>query len=404
MRKFIFIFIAACLLLSAAGCGAAPRYSSGMDMNAGETMVATTAAAATAAGGGSGGAYPGANRQELYDEAEAYTEDGATAGSYARERKEIKNVSCAVIVKDVPGMYAFVVEIYESLGGYEFNKMENNYNGNISINLTVKLPPENLPEFERRLRSSAGENAVRFYNLYSDDITSSYYDVASRLDSMKASMAQYRELISKARNISDMLEIQREITRLQADIDSMQGQMNMWNMLVRHATITMSIDKEPDPLTQSRNEQWSFNTPSEILNSMGNGFISTGNVVYRLIVGFFVVLVSSLPVVIPVGIIVFIVIRRQRKRKAAILAQRAMYGSQPPYVQGEQPPFVQGEQPPFVQGEQPPFAQGEQPAFAQGEQPALDAQAAPDAQAALDPSGAPESADRNPSGDADGAE
>ena len=246
-------------------------------------------------------------------------EDGSA--SYAdsgqeQVRKLIKNVNCGLIVKDVPAVYQRVAEITNSLGGYEFSKSESQRGGYVYYSLTIKLPPENLDEFERQIRAAAGENAVNYYNVFSDDITSEYYDVTARLDSMRASMVQYLALIEKARNVTEMLEIRREITTLQAEIDGLQGQINVWNMLVGLATINLTIEREQDPLSQTRNQQWSFNTPSEIINAMGNGFIATGNALYQFVIGFFVVIVSLLPVLIPLGILVFIVFRIRRKRKA----------------------------------------------------------------------------------------
>jgi len=230
-------------------------------------------------------------------------------------RKEIKNVRCALVVKDVQATYNRVSEAVRRFGGYEFSKSESQRNNFTYIDITVKLPPETLSEFEQSLRSAEGENAFRHYNMYSDDITSSYYDVASRLDSMKAALMQYHALISKANTIKDMLEIQREITALQADIDSLQGQLNMWNTLVSFATVSITIEREDDPLAQSKTAEWSFNSPGEILNAMGNGFIATGNAVYRVIVGILVIIVSMLPLLIPAGVIIFFIIRYRRRHK-----------------------------------------------------------------------------------------
>ena len=257
----------------------------------------------------------------MYDSGGQVINDEAAYASSDQVRKEVKNVNCTLTVKDVKSVYNSLYEIVDNLGGYEFNKTETNRDGIVYYNLTLKLPPENLQEFETRLRSIAGDNAVTYYNVSSQDITSAYYDTSARIESMKASLTQYYAMISRANTVTEMLEIRREITILQAEIDSLQGQLNVWNMLVSYATIDMQIQREDDPLAQTRAEQWSFNTPSEILNAMGNGFITTSNIVYRVIVGIFVVLISLLPALILIGIIVLIVIFIRRKIKAKSRAQ-----------------------------------------------------------------------------------
>lgn len=323
-----FILCVAGLLL-ASGCSgggtASPAYQQAT--NAAEISMKDTVSFDGFAGGygmeGESGGYD--------DNGSYYSSDIAAGGStvYAeedqknKERKEIKNVNCQLVVKDVPAAYVYISDKVAALGGYEFSKTESKNNGVVYYSVTIKLPPENLPEFEKSLRAVEGENALRYFNLYSDDITSVYYDAAARLESMTASMRQYYALIAKATTVKDMLEIQREITALQADIDSLQGQINVWNSLVGFATINLTIERESDPLTQTKNEQWSFNTPSEIVNSMGNGFIATGNVVYQVVVGLFVVIVSLLPVLVPAGLIVLIIIAIRRKSRKKNIAGKS---------------------------------------------------------------------------------
>jgi hypothetical protein len=232
-------------------------------------------------------------------------------------RKEIKNAWAELVVKDVGAAYAAVASIMKDLGGYEFDKAEENYDQYHMISLTIKLPPQNLPAFETRLYDAANENEIRSFRVASEDITDGYYDVMSRLTSMKLSLQQYLSLISKAQRVEDVLAIQREITLLQAEIDSYQGRLNAWDKLVRYATVRVTISRAQDPLSQTKNETWNFNTSSEVFNAMGNGFISTGNTVYRAIVGFFVILVSLLPALVPAVVIVFVILHIRRRKRAA---------------------------------------------------------------------------------------
>ncbi|MCL2060195.1 MAG: DUF4349 domain-containing protein [Oscillospiraceae bacterium] len=352
-RASCVLFAALLLLLPgcsapAGGSNSAPEYA----------METTVAAAATTMPATMPQTQLVAMNYDMNEELDWDDASGGGGGAYAddgqaRVRKEIKNVNCRLLVKDVMATYNSVAGIVNSLGGYEFSKSESRRGESIYLNITIKLPPENLEEFERQLRSSTGDNAISHYNMFSDDITSMYYDTASRLESMRASMEQYMALIERARNVSDMLEIRREITYLQADIDSLQGQINMWNMLVGYATIDMAIERESDPLAQTRSQQWSFNTPSEIFNAMGNGFIATGNAVYQFIIGLFVIIVSLVPVLVPAGIILLIVLRINKKRKAKkekdggpAPARRGKYTKTPlpqigtPGSQGEMPKLM----------------------------------------------------------------
>src|SRR5690554_3634582 len=66
-------------------------------------------------------------------------------------RKEIKNGDIAVEVEDVEAAYVDIMEIVNNLGGYEFGKNFSTSNNHKKMDLVIKLPPQNLDEFQYRL-------------------------------------------------------------------------------------------------------------------------------------------------------------------------------------------------------------------------------------------------------------
>jgi len=229
-------------------------------------------------------------------------------------KKIIKSGEIAVEVKDVDDAYSEITEIVKEVGGEEFSKYYSVSGNYKRMELVLKIPPANLDLFEKKLKELVGEGKIKSSNIRSNDITSQYYDYKSRLDSYTASRDQLRELLKKAETVEDTLKIHSELTRIQAEIDSMQGQINMWDKLVDMATITLYIDEEDNPMKMTETASWEFNSAEEIWSTMKNGFINVINWLYNIIVWLIIIIVSISPVLI-VGILLYIFMRKRKKRR-----------------------------------------------------------------------------------------
>ncbi|HOJ12632.1 MAG TPA: DUF4349 domain-containing protein [Clostridiales bacterium] len=230
-------------------------------------------------------------------------------------KKVIKNGEIAVEVKDVEDAYPKIIEIVEDVGGEEFDKYFSVSEEYKRMELVLKIPPEKLDLFEQKLKECVGDGKIKRSNIRSQDITSEYYDYTARFESYQGSRDQLRELQRKAETVEDTLRILSELTRLQADIDSMQGQIKMWDKLINMATITLYIDEEANPMKKTTTVGWRFNSPSEIWMTMKNGFISVINWLYSLLIWILITIVSISPILLVAGVVIYIIYHMKRKKK-----------------------------------------------------------------------------------------
>lgn len=301
-RKTRTLLIVALLLLAVVtGCGSSSK--------SGQFVEQTKAA--------SFGGSDLAGRADYSQDAEYYAssereEAGQGTGDF--EKKVIKNGNISVLAQDVDVAYTGIMEIVHEIGGEEFNKNYTLYDTFKRIEIVLKIPPENLEIFEERLKSLIGPGKIRNINIRSSDITSEYYDIKSRLGSYKASRDQMLELLKRAETIEDTLKIQYEITRLEADIDSMEGQIRMWDSLISMSTITLLIEQEDSPF-KTTEISWKFSSYEEIIRTMKNGFIMVVNNIYSLILWIVVGLVSFSPAILIGGIGIYIFLRVRKKKQ-----------------------------------------------------------------------------------------
>lgn len=259
-----------------------------------------------------------ANSARYYDSKAVFSDNASNVNlANAREdvKKIIKNGTISVEAKDVDAAYEGIMKIVDELGGEEFNKNYSISGDYKRMQLVLKIPPENLNLFQDKITEYVGKGKVRNINIVSSDITSEYYDYSARLESYQASRDQMLELLKKAQNIDETLIIQAEITRLQADIDSLQGQIRMWDKLIAMATITLYIDQEDNPFKTTTEVSWKFSSFEEIWSTMRNGFVEVVNTIYSLIIWLIIGIVSLSPIIVIVGIVLYVVFKIKRKRK-----------------------------------------------------------------------------------------
>jgi len=72
-----------------------------------------------------------------------------------------------------------------------------------------------------------------------EDVTEEYRDLEIRLDSAEKTRKRYLELLNKAEKVDEILKIERELERLNGEIDLLKGKINRLTHLAQYATITV---------------------------------------------------------------------------------------------------------------------------------------------------------------------
>lgn len=76
---------------------------------------------------------------------------------------------------------------------------------------------------------------------WSENITSSYYDLDGRLRAYRTSEERLLEILKKANEVKDILEVERELANVRANIESITTQLKVWDSLVNYSTVTIVL-------------------------------------------------------------------------------------------------------------------------------------------------------------------
>jgi hypothetical protein len=161
------------------------------------------------------------------------------------ERKLIRNGSMNVEVDDVPAAAERVKQTVIAAEGYVGNESEyqDGY-GRKSASLTCRVPAEKLDAVIAELRA-LGE--VQSVSLGAQDVTDQYFDLEIRLATQRELAQRLQALLGRQSNeLSDLLEIERELARVRGEIDQMEGRKRLWDQQIAMSTLQVEL-AEPRP-------------------------------------------------------------------------------------------------------------------------------------------------------------
>ncbi|MDD2655495.1 MAG: DUF4349 domain-containing protein [Candidatus ainarchaeum sp.] len=242
----------------------------------------------TASSGSGISAYPGAPAPAYADAAyDSYAEESA---SYAtQDRMIIQTGSLSLKVPEgtleqkitsVRGFVSTVGGTYTGVSYYETDSDKNYY-------LTVKVPPARFDEFVNKLKT-IGE--IKAIDTSLEDVTEQYTDLNTRITNLEAELARLNALYERAENISDILAIEREATRVQTSLDLYKQQKLDLERRSAMSTLRVRVYEEKPEV------QTSLLLPLEQLAAIFLGALSFGIMLLAGAVGF----------LLPVAIIIWI--------------------------------------------------------------------------------------------------
>lgn len=84
-------------------------------------------------------------------------------------------------------------------------------------------------------------------NIIGNDVTDRYTDYEIRLENAQSARKRYLELLSQAENVSAALMVEKELERLNTEIDLLEGQMRSITQNVQYSSITVYLHEKVKP-------------------------------------------------------------------------------------------------------------------------------------------------------------
>jgi|GEM_PF-3407937 len=159
------------------------------------------------------------------------------------ERKLIKTASINVKVKNCDQAQMAIAALIMRFNGVVINSQVNRPADYAKSGTTVfRVPPKDLDVVMAELRR-LGE--VESENVTGEDVTEQYVDLEARLNNFKVVRDRLLKIMDeRAREVRDILEVERELARVGGEIESIEGRMKYLDRQVDLSTVTVYFHEE----------------------------------------------------------------------------------------------------------------------------------------------------------------
>lgn len=163
----------------------------------------------------------------------------------SENRKIIRNIDLSLLVDDIYKTIENISNLAVQMNGFI---VSSSISGEEAINMygyiNIRIPSENVDQTLKLVK----DMSVRISNerSYTTDVTEEFIDITARVNNLKATEIQLVKLLEKAEKIEDILAIQRELTSMRGQIDSLQGRINYIDRTSSTSLISINLSPTID--------------------------------------------------------------------------------------------------------------------------------------------------------------
>jgi hypothetical protein len=242
-------------------------------------------------------------------------------GSIAEERIVIKEARLEIVVADPPETLDMISRLADDMGGYvvsAYLHQTRTASGeeHPRATITIRVPSEKLDEALNRIEAESDRLPVRQVN--SQDVTSEYTDLQSRLRNLEAAENQLIRIMDSASRTEDVLNVHRELTNVREQIELIKGKIQYYEQSARLSSISVEIlPKEAVlPITIAG---WQ---PAGVFRDSLQALVNTLQFLVTVLI---VIVTYVLPLIIivllPIYMVVRLLLRKRSQRRAKTATQ-----------------------------------------------------------------------------------
>lgn len=215
------------------------------------------------------------------------------------EQKIIKTGNLRFETSELETTYNQIQTAVKNYNGTIQNDTEGKDYQSVFKNITVRVPSKNFDLFLKDV--SKGVAYFDNKEISSQDVTEEYIDIDARLKAKKVLETRYLELLKKANKVSEMLEIETQLSAIREEIEAKEGQLRYMQNRVSMSTVTIEFYKN---IAEESGVTVSYG--AKIWNAIKSGFFGISS--------FLLGLLEIWPFITILGIIIYFIKKRFKKK------------------------------------------------------------------------------------------
>lgn len=195
-----------------------------------------------------------------------------------------------------------------SVSGNNYYQSSHGYASSRSADYRIRIPSAS---FAAVMGSLSELGNVPYSNTYTENITSQYYDVQARLNACLTQEQSLLDMMAKADTVSDLLEIQEQLSDVRYRIESLQSTLTNWDRQVSYSTISLSLQEVTEYTPEAK-----LSFGQQLSLALSRGVKGLGEFFRDLLLW----LLEAMPALILLAVVVVLVVllvRRIRRKHAA---------------------------------------------------------------------------------------
>jgi hypothetical protein len=294
MRRTFLVLIVGAGLLAACASSASPA----SDQEAGKPSDVAAPAPASGSGG----------------------RDASAPLAQVEQRLIVRVGSLELQVTDVPDAYRKTRELALRLGGYVGDsEFATDKDDRPTATVVLRIPADRYDEALDALRPVATK--VVQERSQESDVTSQVVDLTARITNLRASEAALQKLMDRATKVSEVLDVQAQLTGVREQIEQLTAQKQLLEKQVALATLTVILETTAQPVAEVAK---SWDPRSDVEKAVAT-LVDLAQGAGRALIWLVIVVV---PVVLVGGILAALALFAARRFGPRL--RRAAPGAQPP--------------------------------------------------------------------------
>lgn len=176
--------------------------------------------------------------EETVSNYEPAGEDAAANNAQPAERLIIKTGEMELEAADAAEVTEQATTIVTAAGGYIVSQRVWESNGYTYATMKYGVP---VDQFEQVMLAFRQLGRVTMDVAAGQDVTDEFVDLTSRLDNLLATQQRLREFLDSAKTVKDILEVNKELTAVEEELNIIQGRMTYLADRAAFSTIGLKI-------------------------------------------------------------------------------------------------------------------------------------------------------------------
>ena len=161
---------------------------------------------------------------------------GVARGGGVIDRKIIRSGDLSVTVGAPAKALAESQRIVTDAGGF----VEGSNAGEARVSLRCRVPAEKL---DTVMDAIAALGTLERRSVSAADVTEQHADLTTRLANDRALRDRLQQLLARAKSVEDVLAIEKELTRIQTEIETMQAGLDRLDSQIALSDLSVSLER-----------------------------------------------------------------------------------------------------------------------------------------------------------------